>query len=101
MGVHPLAADTVGLGSNIQIPDSFFLNANLIAGGGPGGYAGLELSLTRNFSADARAIFTPAEYSAAVERAALRLFGRPGDANFAWLVPEPSHVDNDLVRPAD
>jgi hypothetical protein len=96
-GVHPLAADTVGLGSNIQIPNSFFLNANLIAGGGPGGYAGLELSSTRNFSADARAIFTPAEYAAAVERATLRLFGQPGDANFAWLVPEPSHVDNDLV----
>ena len=96
-GAHPLGDQGGGFSSNIQIPHAFFLNANLIGGGGSSGLKGLGLATARNFSTEANAVFLPDEYKNAVERTGLRILGRAGDANFAWLVPEPSFIDNNMV----
>ena len=76
-------------------PDTFFLNANLLAGGGFAQSEGLGIGEARQF---ARLLqLQPAEYRAVVERFRTRLGDRPGDTHFAWFVPEASHVDNALV----
>ena len=94
-GMHPLAPNEPGRpGSPVSIPNTFFLNANFIAGG-TNGYQGLGIRAAREFSNIASV--QPEEYKRLVEQSGLRLGGRPGDTNFAWFVPEPSHVDNSMV----
>ena len=92
--LHPFS-DTTSQ-SEIAIPDSFFLNAELIAGGGFAGYRGLGITESRQFSEVAKV--EPAEYDRLVRESAVKLAGqRPGDAHFAWFVPEASHIDNDEI----
>lgn len=94
-GMHPLAPNEPGRpGFPIAIPNTFFLNANLIAGG-TNGYQGLGIRAAREFSNIASV--QPEEYKRLVEQSGIRLSGRRGDTNFAWFVPEPSHVDNSMV----
>lgn len=96
-GLHPFPAITTdGPTENVKVPNSFFLNANLISGGTPLQYKGLEIRDSQTF--DDIADLTLDEYKDLVIQSQVKLGGRkPGDAVFAWLVPEPSHIDNDLV----
>ena len=96
-GLHPFPEiNTDGPTENIKVPNSFFLNANLISGGTPLSYKGLGIRESQTF--DDVAELTPDEYKDLVIQKQVRLGGRqPGDAVFAWLVPEPSHIDNDLA----
>jgi len=96
-GLHPFPAiATDGPNVNVKIPNSFFLNANLISGGTPLKYKGLGIRDSQTF--DEVTELTPDEYKDLVIQAQVKLGGRkPGDAIFAWLVPEPSHIDNDMV----
>ncbi|MDY6936171.1 MAG: hypothetical protein SWY16_00775 [Cyanobacteriota bacterium] len=92
--LHPFSSTTSQ--SEIAIPDSFFLNAELIAGGGAAKYRGLGITESRQFSQVAT--LQPQEYDRLVRESAVKLAGiRPGDAHFAWFVPEASHIDNDAV----
>ena len=96
-GLHPFPTITTdGPTENVKIPNSFFLNANLISGGTPLNYKGLGIRDSQTF--DDVAELTPEEYKDLVIQSQVKLGGRkPGDTVFAWLVPEPSHIDNDLV----
>jgi len=93
-GVHPLAK-VGGSAEAIAVPDAFFLNANLLAGGGLTQYEGLGVPEARQFSGVLQ--LQPKEYQAVVTRFSTSIGGLSGDANFAWFVPEPSHVDNQFV----
>lgn len=96
-GLHPFPAVTTdGPTKNVKIPNSFFLNANLISDGKLLGYEGLGISESQEF--DAIADLTPDEYKDLVIQSQVKLGEQPGDTVFAWLVPEPSHIDNDLVH---
>lgn len=80
----------------INPPNSAFLNVGLIAGGQLPGYAGLKITEAEAFSTVAS--LTQEENRQLVAAAGLGLLGRqPGDAQFGWFGPEPSHVDIDLV----
>ncbi len=97
-GLHPLEPKPSGRPDNpVDIPDSFFLNANLLAGGGITAYSGLGIAEARGFRDILRA--GPADYASLVRdpKIGLKLAGQSGDANFAWFVPEPSHADNSMV----
>jgi hypothetical protein len=96
-GLHPFPTITTsGPAQDVKIPNSFFLNANLISGGTPLDYQGLGISQSQTF--DDMAILTRDEYKDLVIQSQVKLGERqPGDTVFAWLVPEPSHIDNDLV----
>lgn len=94
-GLHPIPQIGTGPAEPIKVPDSFFLNANLLAGGGATNYAGLGVSEARTFGTLLQ--LSPDEYRGAVERAGTKVGARPGDTNFAWFVPEASHIDNHLV----
>lgn len=92
-GLHPSVQGT-GPVQAVQIPTTFFLNASVLAGGGPAQHVGLGVAKAREFGSFS---ITAPEYAAAVRAAGLRLSGLQGDADFAWLVPEPSHIDTDMV----
>lgn len=96
-GLHPaLQPSGGGPSQDVLVPTSFFLNANLIAGGTPAQYQGLGISAAQTFRDVAR--ITPAEYARLVKSNSLALAGRtPADADFAWFTPEPSHVDVDMA----
>jgi hypothetical protein len=88
--LHPLPqVSAQGPDLPVVIPDSFFLNAQLI------GQGGLGIARARQFSQVARV--SPQEYRDLIAQTNTRLFRQPGDADFAWLVPEPSRIDNDMV----
>jgi hypothetical protein len=98
-GFHPLAAsgstpDTDAI-TDVRVPETLFLNANLIAGGGRGGYLGLGILTARRFRETA--VMKRTEYKALVQRFDVQMARQTGDANFAWLIPEPSHIDVDLI----
>lgn len=81
---------------NILVPNSFFLNVGLIAGGGFGGYTGLGIAAAKEFNSAAQV--SKEEYGELVEDFALRLNQIKGrDALFAWFAPEHSHIDIDLI----
>ncbi len=94
-GLHPFPTRGDGPVVDIQVPDTFFLNANLLAGGGFTRYQGLGIAEARQF-ADVLKL-TPAEYRDTVKAFQTRIGGREFDANFAWLVPEASHADNQMA----
>lgn len=92
---HPIPHQTNGRPAvDVQIPDSFFLNANLISGGGSPGFKGLNL-MVHGFAKSANAVVTPDEYVELVRNTTVA--DVPGDAVFAWLIPEPSQIDNETV----
>jgi hypothetical protein len=99
--LHPVGPQSVLLpDQRIRIPDGFFLNTHLIAGGGPAGYNGLKIPGATKFRAPVPTHFATlsrGENKSLIESLNVVVSGTRGDANFAWLVPEPSHVDNDLV----
>lgn len=95
-GLHPLGSTgSAAPTQDVTVPAMFFLNSDLLAGGGAAGLRGLGLTESRDFGGLAR--LTPAEYTGLVTGAGLRLRDMPGDANFAWLTPVASQIDNVLV----
>ena len=96
-GFHPFgsAADLIPE-LDIQIPGSFFLNVQLIAGGGTGGLGGLKLTDANRFSTFK---LSEQENKDLVDKFKLLLNGVRGDTHFAWFVPEPGFVENDLIEP--
>lgn len=96
-GLHALPQlNRMGPSGPVPIPDSFFLNAELIAGGGQSpGYRGLGVPEAKSFGNVAQV--KADEYKSLVLNSKVRLHGEISDANFAWLAPQPSHVDNDLI----
>lgn len=97
-GLHPLPAPVAAGAAPteaVAVPDTFFLNANLLGGGGFTQYKGLGIPEARLFSS--LLLVQPAEYRGLVSRAGTTLGGRTGDTHFAWFVPEPSHIDNHFV----
>ena len=96
--LHPFTTTTVLPTNNYVIPNSFFLNSDLIAGGNRGLETFQGLGIGSNDSFEAIAEVTPTEYERLVQQAQVKLAGeQPGDTNFGWLVPEPSFVDNNFV----
>lgn len=94
-GLHPIPnPSNQGPGQPLLIPSSFFLNANLLHGGSFTGYQSFSIA-SADFADLPRV--TPADYKTLVQEAGVKISGIPGDADFAWFVPEPSHVDNDLI----
>ena len=95
--MHPLSEHAPSQPSqDVVVPNSFFLNSAIIAGEGNSGFKGLGVSRAREFETIARV--TPEEYRALVNSANLKVDGRAGDAHFAWLIPEPSDIDNDMIE---
>lgn len=94
-GLHPIAPTSPGPPLPVPVPDTFFLNANVLAGGGPTQYQGLGISQARDFAT--LLTVQPNEYRTLVTGAATKLDNKPGDSNFAWFVPEASHSDNHMI----
>ncbi len=97
-GLHPFpAAGTAGTGPSepVGVPDTFFLNANLLAGGGATAYQGLGIAQARSFAN--LLTIQPDEYRKLVNDSGTKLGGVAGDSSFAWFVPEASHSDNHMV----
>ena len=94
-GLHPFPALGSGPATEVNVPDTFFLNANLLAGGGATQYQGLGMPNARNFSSVLR--LKPAEYLEVVRSFQTKIGGKDFDANFAWFGPEASHVDNQMI----
>jgi len=94
-GLHPLPAPGAGPSAKVVVPDVFFLNANLLAGGGGTQYEGLGIVEARGFGKLLE--LAPEEYRDVVARRKTRLGLLSGDANFAWLTPVASHIDNHMI----
>lgn len=92
--LHPFSdAPTEGPSKAVKIPESFFLNANLISSTPPGLGMAREVQAFREFTVQ------PEEYKQLLTNSGVQVNGqKPGDADFAWLVPEPSHIDNNMVE---
>jgi hypothetical protein len=104
-GLHPLGDSAAGQpGVPLCAPNSFFVNANLIAG--MNGIAGFKIQEARHFQqapdtsdcARNPLAVRSDEYRELVVSSGQSLNGaRPGDVAFAWFVPEASFIDNDMV----
>jgi hypothetical protein len=94
-GLHPFPVAGSGPVGPIAVPATFFLNADLLAGGGATQYQGLGIAEALNFNTLAR--ISANEYRTLVNDEGTTIGGKPGDANFAWFVPAASHVDNHLI----
>jgi hypothetical protein len=71
----------------ITVPTSFFLNRTLLR----------DLDIRAKFSDFAT--ITSQDYTHLVRQTKTTIAStQPGDTNFAWFVPEPSFIDNDLVK---
>jgi hypothetical protein len=94
-GQHPLSPTNEFVPTNtIRIPDNFFLNTHLIAGGA-GHFNGLkilEANAFRQFGT-----LTQQDNKTLLDTLQIMLNNTRGDTNFAWFGPEPSLIDNDLV----
>lgn len=99
-GLHPVPVpQSSGPSQTFPVPATAFLNANLIAGGTLLDNRGLGIVKALDFGSVAN--LTGAEYKALVVDAGTQLSrAKPADANFAWFVPEPSHIDNNMVDQA-
>jgi hypothetical protein len=94
-GLHPFPAASGGPVGPIAVPATFFLNANLLAGGGATQYQGLDIAEALSFNTLAQ--ISADEYRTLVNDDGTTIGGRSGDANFAWFVPAASHVDNHMI----
>lgn len=93
-GLH--LSDKTGPSRDIVVPAPFFLNSPIIGGqSGPPKYDGLGIEEAKEFGS--MASITKKEYEDLIARHKIRLGGLPGDTEFAWLVPEVSHSDNDWI----
>jgi len=97
--LHPLSTDGQTEPSQaFSIPASFFLNSAIIEGCGLSGFQnGFTLDDFRSFQSDDALKVTSSEYASLVKDFDLQVDDVPGDADFAWLVPEPSDVDNHMI----
>ena len=95
--LHPLPdVNLAGPAQAVTIPNTFFLNSNLLGpGGGVPGLTGLGIAPATQFSAIAK--IEPAEYKQLIVSTSTKLFGKNGDTDFAWFTPEASQIDNDMV----
>jgi hypothetical protein len=101
-GLHPIPApSSQGPSKPVSIPSSFFLNSNLLHGGGSTSYQSFAI-VSADFS-DLPPV-APNDYKTLIgekpqpqDRGGVKIGGKPGDADFAWFVPEPSHVDNEMI----
>lgn len=94
-GLHPLPKPGTGPSARIPVPDTFFLNANLLAGGGLTQYEGIGVPEARDFVN--LLLIEPSEYVSLVQRFKTTLGGLSGETHFGWFVPEPSHIDNQMI----
>ena len=94
-GLHPFSELAPGPFNDVRVPNSFFLNADLIGGNGPAAIQGLQIPEANRFS-DA-VLVEPDEYRQLIANAQVKLGGQEGDANFAWFTPQASQIDNDWV----
>ena len=96
-GLHRTPVATAsGPDQAFALPATALINAPLIAGHGILQYKGLGLSEANAF--DSLVMVSPTEYKQLIVDTKTQLNGEPGDAQFAWLTPEPSHADNTLVE---
>ena len=94
--LHPFTSNTALPTDDYVIPKSFFLNSDLIVGRRQGAVFTEGFGIDRAESFEAQV--TPTEYERLVTESGVKLANQqPGDANFAWLVPEPSFVDSNFV----
>lgn len=97
--IHPLAPQPpTQPAQKIEIPASFLINSELIAGGGQSGFRGLGINEAIRFPGPGVAVVEPVEYRDLVIGNGLEIGGQSGDAHFSWLTPEPSNIDNQLVE---
>jgi len=83
---HPFAPAPSNSSQTVNVPNSFFLNSALLQG----------LGIFPNFEF---ASLSGRDYAHLVQQTKTRLDGKqPGDANFAWFVPEASFMDTDFVK---
>ena len=95
-GLDPWTNPPPGPTQDIVIPNSFFLNVGLIAGGGLPDYNGLGLVQAKRFNSVG--LIRKDEYRNLVVEFNLKMNQLRGrDALFAWFVPEHSHIDIDLI----
>lgn len=96
-GTHPFLPSNQFVRENpIDLPPSFFVNSDLISGGGIAGLTGLQLPSARDFKNVKGP--TQSENRALLEEFGIRFANQlPGDTLFGWLVPERSFIDNHLV----
>lgn len=102
-GLHPFPRKVdVGPDRKVPIPNSFFLNANLIGGQSIPGFEMNGLKITGSQSFSSFATVSADEYKKLIEDSNVSLGGKRGDAFFAWFGPEPSLIDSvavdELVR---
>lgn len=98
-GRHPLDAGLVFAPElPIQVPRSLFLNAALIGGGSLAIQDGLKVTEANQFGDSVT--LTRKEYEDLVDRTKVKWKGQVGDAHFAWLIPEPGFVENDILEQA-
>lgn len=96
--LHPLKAQPAPQPSQpVAIPNSFFLNSAIIGGGGFSGFQGLGIDEANSFQSTPLRV-QPAEYKTLVQEASLKIANQAGDADFSWLVPEPSDIDNHMIE---
>lgn len=97
-GLNPSSSDQPGRpGTNVCLPGSLLLNTSLMTS--------LGVDQARSFDAPAACpeghpfAVDPDEYRDLLARAGQSLGGSPPqDVHFAWFVPEPSFVDNNMVE---
>jgi hypothetical protein len=94
-GLHPFPTPSAGPTAVVTVPDTFFLNANLLAGSGVTQYRGLTVSQARTFGS--LLSVNPVEYRQLVADFKTKVGGKLGDSSFAWFVPEASHSDNHMA----
>jgi hypothetical protein len=84
---HPFSRPTTNT-SDINIPDSFFFNSNLISS---------VFDIFETFSDFSN--ISRRDYAHLLQQTKTALNDKvPGDTNFAWFGPEASFMDNDFVR---
>jgi hypothetical protein len=99
-GRHPLEPKSDDLPGDVlrSLPVNFFLNATLLRGGLTPSYRGLGISQATDFPG--KLSLQRGEYRSFVDNSNMKFGGQSGDAHSAFMIPEPSHVDNDLIDQA-
>lgn len=94
-GFHPLGNQTNLVPSQvIRVPEDFFVNSGLIAGGPAGG--GLQLASAKKFKNLVQ--LTQSENKSFCEKFDLRLSSSVGDCQFAWFMPSNSYTDTRMAN---
>jgi hypothetical protein len=83
--LHPFAKPSNAPGSDVFVPSSFFANTNM-------------LNAVEVFGDFSFPPLSSKDYAHLVTQTKTSLNGKqPGDTNFAWFGPEPSHIDTDFI----